>query len=325
MTGSANTLLHRSVLTPSGRIHLVEQGDGPLVLFVHGFPESWYSWRHQLPAVAAAGFRAVAIDVRGYGRSSRPVEIEQYGMVHHVADNVGVVEALGESTAIVVGHDWGSPIAANSVLLRPDVFTALGLLSVPYSPRGSHRPTEVFARLGGDEQFYINYFQEPGRPELEVEPDVRTWLTGIYASMSGDSRRPADGGPLFTIPVGHRMSDRFAPDAPRPPWLTEADLDFLVTEFEYSGFAGAFNRYRNVDRDWADLAAYDGQPITVPSIFVGGERDGPWLAAGVAGHSKNLPGLQASHVLPKCGHWVQQERPDEVNRVLVDWLTALPV
>ncbi len=323
MTGAESRLQHRIVMTPGGRIHLVEQGEGPLVLFVHGFPESWYSWRHQLPAVAAAGFRAVAIDVRGYGRSSRPAEIDQYGMVDHVADNVAVVEGLGESTAIVIGHDWGSPIAANSVLLRPDRFTALGLLSVPYSPRGSHRPTEVFTRIGGDEQFYINYFQEPGRPEAEAEPDVRAWLAGIYTSMSGDARRPADGGPLFTVPAGRRMSDRFAVDAPLPPWLTEADLDVFATEFEYTGFEGAFNRYRNVDRDWLDLADYDGQPITAPSIFIGGERDGPWLAAGVAGHAQSLPGLQASHVLAKCGHWVQQERPDEVNELLVGWLTSL--
>src|ERR1700730_11756949 len=125
------------------------EGSGPLVVMVHGFPESWYSWRHQLPAVAAAGFRAVAIDVRGYGRSAAPPDIESYGMLRHVNDNLGIVEALGERTAVIVGHDWGSPIAAHSALLRPDVFTAVTLMSVPYSPPGPRRPTEAFAAMGG--------------------------------------------------------------------------------------------------------------------------------------------------------------------------------
>src|SRR5271170_5884576 len=164
---------HRTVNARGIRIHLVEEGTGPVVLLIHGFPESWYSWRHQLPAIAAAGFRAVAIDVRGYGRSSAPLEIEAYGMLHHVNDNLGVLEALGEPAAVVVGHDWGSPIAANSALLRPDVFTAVALMGVPYSPPGPRRPTEAFAEMGGEEEFYINYFQEPGRAEAEAELDVR--------------------------------------------------------------------------------------------------------------------------------------------------------
>src|ERR1035441_3300391 len=153
---------------------LVQEGSGPLVLLVHGFPESWYSWRHQLPVIAEAGFRAVAIDVRGYGRSSAPLEVEAYGMLHHVNDNLGVVEALTgrDSPAVVIGHDWGAPIVANSALLRPDIFTAVAMLSVPYSPPGGRRPTDVFAergRLAGpEEEFYINYFQEPGRAEREA-------------------------------------------------------------------------------------------------------------------------------------------------------------
>src|SRR6516225_2178691 len=167
-------LTHRVVTTGRIRIHLVEAGSGPAVLFIHGFPESWYSWRHQIPALAAAGYRVVAIDVRGYGRSSAPLEVEAYGMLHHVEDNLGVVEALGERTAVVVGHDWGAPIAANSALLHPDVFSAVALLSVPYSPPGGgRRPSEFFEAMGGDEEFYINYFQEPGRAEAEAELDVR--------------------------------------------------------------------------------------------------------------------------------------------------------
>ncbi len=318
---------HQTVNARGTRIHLVEEGEGPLVLFVHGFPESWYSWRHQLPAVAEAGYRAVAIDVRGYGRSSKPLEIEAYGMVNHVADNVGVVEALGEETAIVVGHDWGSPIAATSALLRPDVFTGVGLLSVAYSPPGGRRPTEVFAAMSpsGDDEFYINYFQRPGRAEAEVELDVRSWLLGFYAGASGDAVRPADGGAAFTVPKGKMLRDRFVIPERLPGWLSEDDLDFYTAEFERSGFRGPLNRYRNVDRDWTDLTAWRGLPITVPSLFIGGAKDGPtiWGAGAIARYPKTLPGLRGSHILPGCGHWVQQERADRVNELLTEFLGSM--
>jgi pimeloyl-ACP methyl ester carboxylesterase len=324
-TAPALDVEHRLVDVPGGRIHLVEQGTGPLVLMVHGFPESWYSWRHQLPVIAAAGFRAVAIDVRGYGRSSKPREVEAYRMLAHVADNVAVVHALGERTAATVGHDWGSPIAANSALLRPDVFTAVALLSVPYAPRGGPRPTDAFAGIGGPEEFYVSYFQEPGRAEAEIEPDVRAWLAGFYSGLSGDTMPPAGEGSLFLVPEGGRLSDRFAGGA-LPSWLTEADLDVYAHEFERTGLSGALNRYRNVDRDWEDLAAWDGAPITQPSLFVGGELDASttWMADAVKAFPTTLPGLVSSHILEGCGHWVQQERADEVNRLLAGWLRSLP-
>ncbi|MFE6741144.1 alpha/beta fold hydrolase [Streptomyces tubercidicus] len=317
---------HRTVEVPGGRIHLVEQGTGPLVLLVHGFPESWYSWRHQLPALAAAGYRAVAIDVRGYGRSSKPRDVAAYRMLAHVADNAAVVRALGEETAVIAGHDWGSPIAANSALLRPDVFTAVALLSVPYTPRGGPRPSEAFARIGGDEEFYVSYFQEPGRAEAEIEPDVRGWLAGLYAGLSGDAE-PTPGLGLFAVAPGGKMSDRFPAGPPRPlSWLTEADLDFYAAEFERTGLTGGLNRYRNVDRDWEDLAAWDGAPLTQPALFIAGEHDAStdWMANAVKAFPHTLPALTAAHFLDGCGHWVQQESPDEVNRLLVDWLRGLP-
>ncbi|MEV0375434.1 alpha/beta hydrolase [Streptomyces sp. NPDC050636] len=324
-TAPALDVKHRLVDVPGGRIHLVEQGSGPLVLMVHGFPESWYSWRHQLPVIAASGFRAVAIDVRGYGRSSKPLDVEAYRMLAHVDDNVAVVHALGEETAVIVGHDWGSPIAANSALLKPDVFTAVGLLSVPYAPRSGSRPTDVFAQIGESEEFYISYFQSPGRAEAEIELDVRAWLAGFYAGLSADTM-PSDGaGSLFLVPEGGKLSDRFI-DGRLPSWLSEADLDFYAAEFERTGFSGALNRYRNVDRDWEDLAAWDGAPISQPSLFIGGELDGPtlWLADAIKAYPTTLPGLGSSHILEGCGHWVQQEHSDEVNQLLVDWLHSLP-
>jgi pimeloyl-ACP methyl ester carboxylesterase len=316
---------HSVVDARGTRIHLVEEGEGPLVLMIHGFPESWYSWRHQLPVIAEAGYRAAAIDVRGYGRSSAPLEVEAYGMFQHVEDNLGVVEALGEQSAVIVGHDWGAPIAATSALVHPDVFTAVALLSVPYSPPGGRRPSEAFAAMGGDEEFYINYFQEPGRAEAEAELDVRGWLLGFYVGASGDAIRPADGGTIGTVRRGGMLRDRFVIPDKLPGWLTEDDVDFYAGEFERTGFRGPLNRYRNVDRDWQDMQHLRDQPIKVPSLFIGGEVDGPtlWGARAISRFPETLPGLKGSHILPGCGHWVQQERADEVNGLLTAWLKSL--
>ncbi|MER5946830.1 alpha/beta hydrolase [Streptomyces sp. NPDC001904] len=320
-------LSHRIVEAPAGRLHLVEQGAGPLVLLVHGFPESWYSWRRQLPALAAAGYRAVAVDVRGYGRSSGPAGTDAYRMLDLVADNVTVVRALGEETAVVVGHDWGSTIAATSALLHPEVFRAVGLLSVPYAPPGGPRPTDVFSRIGGPEQeFYVSYFQEPGRAEAEIEPDVRGWLAGFYAALSADTMPARDEpDPHFVTRRGGRLRDRFPSAGTLPSWLTEADLDFYAGEFERTGMTGALNRYRAMDRDWEDLAPYRGAPVEQPSLFIGGTLDASttWMSDAIDAFPTALPALSASHLLEDCGHWVQQERPAEVNRLLVDWLATL--
>ncbi|MCX5205402.1 alpha/beta hydrolase [Streptomyces sp. NBC_00237] len=318
-------LRHRTVEAPAGRLHLVEQGTGPLVLLVHGFPESWYSWRHQLPALAAAGYRAVAIDVRGYGRSSRPAATDAYRMLDLVADNVAVVRALGEESAVVVGHDWGSNIASVSALLHPEVFRAVALLSVPYAPPGGPRPTDVFDRIGGPgQEFYVSYFQEPGRAEREIEPDVRGWLSGFYAALSADTM-PADDepDPHFVAPGG-RLRDRF-PNGPLPAWLTEEDLDVYAGEFERTGITGALNRYRNMDRDWEDLAPYRDAPVELPALFIGGTRDASttWMADAIQAYPTTLPALTASHLLDGCGHWIQQERPEKVNHLLTEWLATL--
>ncbi|MFJ8790722.1 alpha/beta fold hydrolase [Streptomyces sp. NPDC102462] len=321
---TASHAVHRLVPSPAGRTHLVEQGTGPLVLLVHGFPESWYSWRRQLPALAAAGYRAVAVDVRGYGRSSKPAESGAYRMLDLVADNVAVVEALGERSAVIVGHDWGATIAATSALVRPDVFSAVGLLSVPYTPPGGPRPSEVFAAMGGPEEFYVSYFQEPGRAESEIEPDVRGWLAGFYAALSADTM-PAPGAPdPHFVTAGGRLRDRF-PAGRLPAWLGEDELDVYAAEFERTGLTGALNRYRNMDRDWADLADFHGAPVTQPSLFVGGGLDASttWLSDAIEAFPRTLPGLTASHLLDGCGHWIQQERPERINTLLTQWLAQV--
>ncbi|MDI2131302.1 alpha/beta fold hydrolase [Yinghuangia seranimata] len=318
-------LRHLIVDAPAGRLHAVEQGSGPLVLLVHGFPESWYSWRRQLPALAAAGYRAVALDVRGYGRSSKPAATDAYGMLDLVEDNVALVHALGEESAVVVGHDWGSNIAATSALLHPEVFQAVALLSVPYAPPGGPRPSDIFGRIGGPEQeFYVSYFQEPGRAETEIEPDVRGWLAGFYAALSADTM-PAEGEPdPHFVARGGRLRDRF-PAGTLPAWLTEEDLDVYAGEFERTGLTGALNRYRSMDRDWEDLAPLRGAPITQPSLFIGGALDASttWMSDAIDAFPTTLPGLTASHLLENCGHWVQQESPEEVNRLLTGWLDTL--
>ncbi|MFF2814645.1 alpha/beta fold hydrolase [Kitasatospora cineracea] len=325
--GAPVAATHRIVAGPAGRLHAVEQGDGPLVLLVHGFPESWYSWRHQLPALAGAGYRAVALDVRGYGRSSRPADPAAYRMRELVADNLALVRALGEETAVVVGHDWGSNIAAASALLHPEVFRAVGLLSVPYAPPGGPRPSEVFAGMGGPEEFYVSYFQRPGRAETEIEPDVRGWLAGFFAALSADTMPGADApDPHFVSRAdGGTLRERF-PRGVRPAWLSEADLDVYAGEFERTGLTGALNRYRNMDRDWAELAELAGRPLEQPALFVGGTRDASttWMAEAIDAFPRTLPALAGAHLLEGCGHWVQQERPAEVNELLTGWLDALP-
>ena len=311
---------HHTVPLAEHRIHVAEQGTGPLVLFVHGFPESWYSWRQQLPALAQAGYRAAAIDVRGYGRSSKPEAVDAYRMVCLVGDVVELVGALDAESATLVGHDWGAPIVWNSALLRPDLFKGVAGLSVPYAARSSLRPLSAFRQFGGDEEFYIEYFQEPGRAEAEIEQDVRQWLLGFYFSASGDVDHKGPG--MATVAPGGLLKDRFSyPDAP-PAWLSEEDLDVYVAEFERSGFRGPLNRYRNVDRDWEDLAAFHGRPIQIPALFVGGSKDGPtlWGAPSIEKFPSTLPKLWKSEILQGSGHWIQQERAEEINELLLGFL-----
>jgi len=317
---------HRILPSNGIRLHVAECGSGPTVLLIHGFPESWYSWRHQLPALADAGYRAVALDVRGYGRSSKPTQVADYRMVRNVADIVGLVHALGDEQVTVIGHDWGAPIAWNSALLRPDLFRGVAGLSVPYAPPADPagpRPTQRMRAMAGEQAaFYVEYFQEPGRAEAEIEVDVRQWLLGFYWCISGDV---VNGPNVGIVERGTRMRDKFVYPDKMPVWLTEADLDVYAREFEYSGFFGPLSRYRNVDRDFEDLAAYANRPIAIPSLFVGGSKDGPtiWGAPAIARFNETLPKLYRSEILDGAGHWIQQERPDATNALLLEFLRTI--
>ena len=215
---------HRIVDAAGTRIHLASLGEGPTVLMVHGFPESWYSWRYQMTALAEAGYRAVAMDVRGYGRSAKPTAVADYRMVRNVSDVVGVVDALGEGPVALVGHDWGAPIAWTSALLRPDRFRGVAGLSVPYAPPSAGpRPTAAMRAMAGpDAEFYVEYFQSVGRAEAEIEKDVRQWLLGFYWCAGGN----IENGPnISLVPKGTEMRDQFQYPAVMPSWMTEEDLD----------------------------------------------------------------------------------------------------
>jgi pimeloyl-ACP methyl ester carboxylesterase len=316
---------HRAIATNGVRIHVAECGRGPGVVLVHGFPESWYSWRHQLPALAAAGYRAVALDVRGYGRSSKPVRVDDYRMVKNVADVVGIAQSLGGDRVTLVGHDWGAPIVWTSALLRPDLFRGVAGLSVPYAPPSllvGPSPLQRMRAMAGDDEFYVEYFQTPGRAEAEIEEDVRSWLLGFYWCASGDVR---NGPNIALVERGKKLRDKFVFPEKMPDWLSEADLDVYTREFEYSGFFGPLSRYRNVERDWEDLAALADRPIELPALFIGGSKDGPtiWGAPAIARFAESLPRLTRSEILEGSGHWIQQERPHETNALLLEFLKQI--
>jgi pimeloyl-ACP methyl ester carboxylesterase len=313
---------HRTIAANGINIHIAEQGSGPLVLLLHGFPELWYSWRHQLPALAAAGYHAVAPDVRGYGRTDAPWPIEAYTMRNMTADAVGILDALGAETAVVAGHDWGAPIAWHCALLYPERFSAVVALSVPFQPRAEAMPpTQAFKKIFGDNFFYILYFQEPGIAEAEFEADVRRSMLLSLAGLSGDVSRDRA---LMPRPGTSKMFEGRELPRSLPAWLSEADLDCYVTEFQRTGFRGGLNRYRNMDRDWEELAHLQGARVRQPALFIAGANDPVLGFARMEAMKTYVPDLRKTVLLPGCGHWTQQECPSEVNREIVDFLRDLP-
>ena len=319
---------HRNVETNGIRMHLAEAGVGPLVVLCHGFPESWYSWRHQLPALADAGFHAVAPDMRGYGRTDRPEAIDQYTLFHQVGDMVGLLDALGAAQAVIAGHDWGAPVAWHAALMRPDRFRGVVGLSVPFRPRGPERPTTVMPQTE-DAVFYQLYFQTPGVAEAEFEHDTRGFIRSTLYSISGDM--PRREATTMMVPrqgsLQARWASEFVNPATLPSWLTEADVDFYAGEFARTGFRGGLNWYRNIDRNWELLAPFAGALVKAPALYIAGDRDPVVAFPGMDRLIPNLAGfvpqLRATLMLPGCGHWTQQERAAEVNAALIDFLRRL--
>lgn len=322
---------HRKITANGIELHIAEAGEGPLVLLCHGFPESWYSWRHQLQALASAGYRAVAPDMRGYGQSEQPKDIGEYTILHLAGDMVGILDALERKTAVIVGHDWGAPVAWHSALFRPDRFRGVVGLSVPYRPRAAVRPTSVMPQTD-TEIFYQLYFQEPGVAEAAFEKDVRTSILRALWGWSGDAR-------ANSIKIGEGAAGMIPRTDPRgfgagielpsglPKWLRETDVEFYAAEFSRTGFKGGLNWYRNIDRNWELLRAWSGAQVTVPALYVVGDRDGVLAFKGMEQLLPALkifvPQLRDTVVLSGCGHWTQQERPNEVNQALIKFLSEL--
>ena len=305
------------------RMRVAEQGRGPMVLFCHGWPESWYSWRHQLAALAAAGYRAVAPDMRGYGGTEAPAQVDQYTMLHLVGDMVDLVKALGEQQAVIVGHDWGAPVAWTSALLRPDLFRAVAGMSVPFTPPGR---IDLLSALEaqGVHTFYMQYFQTPGVAEAELERDAQASLRRIYFSGSGEGPERATFGVLE--PGAGVLSNTVDP-ATLPAWLPPEDIAFYAGEFKRSGFRGGLNWYRNLRRSWELLMPWRGCVIRQPSLFIAGVRDNvlkfPASQAQIDAYPRTLPGLRGCHILDGAGHWIQRERAEAVNALLLGFLEGL--
>lgn len=317
-------LRHETLLTNGVNMHYVEAGSGPLVVLCHGFPESWYSWRHQLRALAEAGYRVVAPDQRGYGQTDKPEAIEAYSQQHLVGDIVGLVHGLGESNAVIVGHDWGAPVAWNAALWRPDVFRAVAALSVPLSDRAAESPLASMRTMFGDRFFYILYFQTPGVAEHELQHDVRTSMRRFLFAASGNA--PDNGMAMMQAPPPNSayFLEQMPDTETLPTWLTEADLDFFVKEFEASGFRGPLNWYRNIERSWELSGAFQGKTIEQPSLFISGDRDLIRMNPGYESAMREVAvNLRDVVILPGIGHWTQQEAPEPVNEALIGFLNSL--
>jgi|SRR5579859_2104967 len=323
-------ITHRTIAANGIGLHIAECGTGPVVILCHGFPESWYSWRHQLQALAGAGYHAIAPDMRGYGQSDRPKAIDQYTVLHLVGDMVGLLDSISVATAPIVGHDWGAVVAWHAALLRPDRFPSIVALSVPFLPRSQVRPTSVMPQ---DEShvFYQLYFQEPGVAEAALERDANATIRSILWSTSGDApRRKYRGSGLdhaSMVPRDGTFLTQSQNPSALPPWLEPSDIEFYAKEYATTGFAGGLNWYRNIDRNWELLGAFAGAKVTVPALYVFGDRDLVYSFPGIEQLIANLahfvPRLERTIVLPGCGHWTQQERPEETSSAVVDFLRAL--
>ena len=316
----------RMIETNGISMRIAEAGSaGPLVLLVHGWPESWYSWRHQIVALSSAGYRVVAPDMRGYGSTSAPASAEEYDIVTIAADLIGLLDALGEEKAVMVGHDWGSIVAWQTALLHPDRFNALVAMSVPYGGRPERSTMVDWREAYGENFYYILYHNEPGGvAEAEYDADPRGLLSRLYLSPDSD-REPRE----ITDPkdAAGGWIGRLGAAKGLPDWLTEEYLEYVVGEFRHAGFRGGINYYRNFQRNWELTESIGRDTIKMPTLFLAGSEDM------VIGHAtqERLQGamariatdLRGVVLLPGIGHWVQQEAPQATNAALLEFLKGI--
>jgi pimeloyl-ACP methyl ester carboxylesterase len=315
----------RYVQSGDVKLRVAVEGSGPLVLLVHGFPESWSSWRHQMGPIAQAGFTAAALDVRGYGGSDRPHPVEAYDMASLVRDNQAIADALGGGKAILIGRDWGAPIVWNTAVADPARFTAVAGMSIPHTGGGQVPMIDMVRKLFTENGlfFYMVYFQDEGVAEKELEANVRDSIRRIYHTWSAEA---APGG----WPVGKKHGEPFLlgmnPSPTFGPWMPDQQIDYLVGEFTQSGFRGPLNRYRNFHRDFDWAKQFAGRKITQPALFMAGEADMGirMFPPGVEDRMRGVfTDLRGFHMIPGAGHWNQEEKPTETNKLLLDWLKGL--
>ncbi|MBU3069993.1 alpha/beta hydrolase [Aestuariicella sp. G3-2] len=315
------TKMEDSYLVVNGlRYHLVSCGSGPLVLFTHGFPESWYSWRNQLPALAESGFKAVAVDMPGYGETDKPNETDRYNQVSLSNDMADIATQLGYETFVCVGHDFGAPTAWHTTLRFPDRVRAVICMSVPYGGRSKRPPTEGFKRLFTDRFYYILYFQQPGIAEKELESDIPRFLRSFWWPVS------ANGDGKFTLsdcPADAKLFQAMPDPGKLPDFMTEAEANVYIEAFTRNGLTGPLNYYRNIDRNWALSESYGNNTITQPALFLYGDHDPVPEVGGELERMKEIvPNIEIKK-LKNCGHWIQQEKPEQVNTHLIRFLKQL--
>lgn len=316
--GSTEGLVERVTIHANGvelSVLISGPADGDVVVLCHGFPELAHSWRHQIDYLAAAGYRVLAPDMRGYGQSSIPSDVEAYDIVQLTGDVVGLLDHVGAEQAVVIGHDWGAIVAWQFALLHSERTRAVAALSVPFLARSEHPPIDTLRFLFGGKFFYIVYFQEPGVADAELGADARTTMLRMFAAIQTGLGALRDDG--------RGMLERLTPATEPPPWISTDDFEVYVENFERTGFSGGLNWYRCMNRNWELTPQLAGARVTVPACFVAGGEDpviSMWPVAGMADH---LDDLRATVILDGAGHWVQQERPAEVNEALLAFLRSL--
>jgi len=308
----------RTIATNGVELNVVEAGSGPAVVLCHGWPELSYSWRHQIPALAAAGYRVIAPDQRGYGKSSRPEAITDYDIAHLTGDLTGLLDALGEEKAVFVGHDWGSMVVWQMALLAPERMNGVVGMSVPYLHRGPMAPTQMMRNVFGDNFFYILYFQEPGVAEAEFESNpARTMRRLLAGAIVREGELP---DPANFANDGRGFVERMPEPEKLPDWLSQAELDHYVEEFSRTGFRGGVNWYRNMDRNWELTEAVADNKVQMPSLFIGGKLDPVLVMTPPTMGEEWLSDHRGTVIVDGAGHWVQQEKPEEVNAALIGFL-----
>uniref|UniRef100_A0A8C7AH59 Epoxide hydrolase 2 n=1 Tax=Neovison vison TaxID=452646 RepID=A0A8C7AH59_NEOVI len=298
---------------PGVRLHFVELGSGPAVCLCHGFPESWFSWRYQIPALAQAGFRVLALDMKGYGESSAPPEIEEYSMEVLCQEMVTFLDKLGIPQAVFIGHDWGGMLVWNMALFYPERVRAVASLNTPFIP--ANPTVSPMERIKANPVFdYQLYFQEPGVAEAELEQNLSRTFKSFF--------RASDDMAFLSVSKVREMGGLLvrAPEEPSPSSIvTEEDIRVYVQQFQKSGFRGPLNWYRNMELNWKWGCKAVGWKILIPALMVTAEKD-PVLVPEMSKHMEDwIPNLKRGHI-KECGHWTQMEKPTELNQILTEWL-----